>query len=434
MIILSLLFYTLLYLCGLGLISLVIKKPNLLDWVGFSFGLGIILVFFISLTSFVISVPIFVSMTFFFLASIASVFRLRGKLHLSFEKKYSLSQLLLLVAIFLNVIFVFTQTLIRPLIAWDGIASWLFGAKALYLDGKITAAFYHYANYDFPPLFQSLIAFQANIIGKFDEKSVLLFFPLVYTSLVLSFFSTVAQKKGLSYGLIFTFILASTQEVLRQGGYLDHGHIDILLSYFVLCSGVMWLKFYEKKEFSYFLLLQVFLLGVAFTKNEGIIFYILFQILTILTSIKHMPLNYLRKLGVFAFFLTPFLGWMVYKTLYLPPNYRFEGELFLYINRFLPAARQVLQEFLNISRWNIVWILILFSSLFFIRQKTYVYLFLLLVVQVFVYFGIYIMSPYDPVGHIVGSFDRLLLHIFPLLLLLCALAVKKSEKLDKMLR
>lgn len=406
------------------------KKINLLESSGFGFGAGVISVFLISIASITLQFPIVISFIVLILCCI--FLAMKNKLIANHAKKLKPLELLLLVFISANVMFVLVESIIRPLIAWDGIASWFFGGKALYIDGKITSEFYHYANYDFPPLFQTIITTQSNVLNGFSEQAGLLLFPFTYISIVLMFYSAVRAKTSRVVALFATFLLAATHELVRHGGYLDHGHVDILFSYFVLGCGVLFLRFRETRKTGYFLLMQVFLIGVAFTKNEGITLYGLFQILNIVYLFKdRASLKFLAIISVFSLLV---VCWFSYKLYFLPPNYRFEGDVFSYSEYFLSSFSYIFREFINISRWSLLWIVIALSTPLIFRKPLYRVLFCVLLMQLAVYITVYFVSPNNPIDHIKGSFDRLLLHVFPLAFLLSMLSLKGYEKWIKVIK
>lgn len=432
--ILLFLFYCAVLSIGLGVLSLLIDRKQLIEFIGFTFGIGIVLVWGLAQLSFVFGIPTQISVLFFLAISFFFLFKLKETIRLHLVGRIKLPSVVLVLLTITNIVFVFIQSAIRPLIAWDGYASWFFGAKALFIDGKIYSQFYHYANYDFPNLFQSFIAFQSVFIGSYNEQLSLIFFPVLYIFLLLIFFSALLKRNGLFIALFFTFLLGSTQEVLRHAGYLDQGYMDIILSYFILGSGILYLEYKENKNFLLLITLQFFLLGAAFIKNEGFIVYALFQSLVFFTFYKSKAFNK-RKYLLYSFLTTiPVAVWILFKTYYLPANIRFQGQLFMYANQMLPSFSYMLKEFLDIQRWGFMWVLIILFTPLIMRNKKLVGLFTFSVVLLIVYVVIYFASPIDPKVHILGSFDRLILHVYPLLLLLSALSINDYAKYKKMIR
>ena len=70
--------------------------------------------------------------------------------------KLSLSRILafLLVGIanWSLIVYVFVESILRPLNAWDGYASWLFRAKMFFIEGSVSYDISQYIPTDYPPL------------------------------------------------------------------------------------------------------------------------------------------------------------------------------------------------------------------------------------------------------------------------------------------
>lgn len=432
MILLNSLFIGSVFLNGFA-IGRLLKLNSIFLMLGLSFGIGIFLVFIISLLPLVFGQPIVFSVLIYLLVTITlmilpglgyGVSRIRIK-----DKK----NLILLVFIILNCIFVFIQSIIRPLIAWDGIASWFFGGKAFFYQKEVNEAFYNYANFDFPFFFQSILFFQSSLLDKFNETAGLMLFPFIYLSIVILYFSHLKSKSALRISLIFTFILASTQQLLRHGGYLDHGHVDILLSYFVLASTISYLNFREKKKFSAYILMQVFLLACAFIKNEGLVFAIIMQVTFTILNINFYK-QHKSYLVILIITILSIILWIVFKSAYLPANYRFIGPYFTNLHLLSEGLILIISEFVNVSRWNFSWILIFLSIPLIQKSKNYKSISIVLLIVFLSYLFVYFISPVDPRTEIKGSFDRLLLHIFPSIFLISSLLIIKYVTLNDIIK
>ena len=72
------------------------------------------------------------------------------------------------------VFFVGFESILRPVSAWDGWASWLLKAKMFYIDGAVHPSQFLYSESEYPPYLSMYISFLYIGIGKVDDKAVLL--------------------------------------------------------------------------------------------------------------------------------------------------------------------------------------------------------------------------------------------------------------------
>jgi hypothetical protein len=79
-------------------------------------------------------------------------------------------------------------------------------------------------------------------------------------------------------------------------------------------------------------------------------------------------------------------------------------------------------EFINIKNWGFLWLSFVLS-LFIVNKNKYIYIALFIVIfQLAFYFAIYLYAPDGTSINIRSTFDRFLIHISPVALLIIALA------------
>jgi hypothetical protein len=159
-------------------------------------------------------------------------------------------------------------------------------------------------------------------------------------------------------------------------------------------------------------------------KNEGLPFFLF--IVFVGLSVCWIFKKYAHTLAMLYGFVLVSVWYFFKITYHLPTNYlargSFELERLVYV---LPA---VSLEFFRIQRWHFLWIFFFFIYLSNLRNSerkkigvsfvVYVLIFL----QLVVYILVYLITPLNPIEHIQGSFDRLLLHLAPLAMFISAIS------------
>lgn len=312
---------------------------------------------------------------------------------------------------------VFLESILRPVIAWDGFATWFLAAKSFYIQKDIMPDFYRYADFDIPPLSSLYISYLYFWIGAVNDRITLLIFPFFYLSLLILFYFFAKQFMATTMALLFTFFLATMQNVIRHAGRFDVGHVDIVLSYYFFLSFYLLVVFIQKKSFRVLLLLELILAVGALIKNDGVPFFFIVNAAVFIYIVIWCRFYYSVAI---LFGLVPFLAWNYFKaTLGIPESYLQAGIPIF--SRIPQIGIQVIQEFLHISRWNVLWIAFVFAL--FVHKRSVITTLLLAVIsmQLGIYLVVFVITPL-PVGeHMQGSLDRLLLHLAPLALLFTAI-------------
>ncbi len=333
---------------------------------------------------------------------------------------------LLIAGIFLTVIFVIFEALLRPLSAWDGWANWFIGGKAFFLAKGIDINYINYANNSTQPLIHLLLAFSFTMLGKVDDHATLLLFTSFYISLIGMIFIAVRKLFSTRLALLFTFLFATLENVIRHSGRYDVGHADLPLGYIFFSSALLLSLFIKEKSSKVFILYNVFLLIGALTKSEGLAFYAISQIVAIIYLIKEKKWRYFPFLLIS---LIPLAGWELFNIIFHLPTNPFLTK-HINLTRVPLVAFKMSMEFFDINRWNFLWICFIFSFIFLAIRKKLSVITLLCILQLGVYFFIYLSTPIDPAVHIAGSFDRLLLHLTPFAIYTIAFVISLKPKIE----
>jgi hypothetical protein len=397
----------------------VFEEKKLLAYLslGFAVGVGIIIVqmFLFSLMGvnwnrFLLFGPWIIWLIFYAIRKKKDLFLL----HMRFPG--GKTEILLLLFIVFLFIFVVLQSQLRPVVGWDAIATWLMMGKGFYLDGGIRPELYRYLQIDNPPGIGFLLASFYVFSNKINDQAVLLVYSTFYGMLLLVFFAFLRERMPGKYAMLFTFLLASTQALLRQAGRFEAGYADLPLAFLFFTSGILLQKAVLQKKRPLFIAgAFIASIGTLF-KNEGLPFFVLYIIIIFLFSTKKDIISKIKYL-LFPFIL--FLLWQLYKTTQ-NTYYTYYLHSKVVLGRVPVIFFEAAKEFLNITRWNLLWISFIISVL---SERKRVFkdpLALLIILQFFAYLSIFVFTPLDFVDHMHSSFDRLLLQISPLAMFMIA--------------
>lgn len=404
-----------LFWIGYSVIELfsVFPKASLLEKLGFSYGLGagfvILQLFLYSLfhiTWNIVSVlvPWFVLCFIYWLRS---KHKLR-KSKLNFPRKF-IDKIFLFLLIG-NSVYIILESLSRPLLAWDGWATFFLVAKAFFYSGNLDTSVIAYAHTSNPPGLNLLLAYFYILLRHFNDSTVLLIWPAFYISILILLYSSLRQIASQRLSLGLTLLFSLTPNLVRHGGRFDTGNADIILGYFFFFSFLLLKDFIIYRKTKTLILLN-FVLGIgALIKSEGV------PSLIIINSIAILYIFYKKDFSKLIVFLIGFciVGiWQVIKVMNNLPSNPFVVNSFMW-NRIPIIFSEFGKEFLNIRRWNLLWIGFVLSMFILRLKKEYLFTAAIVLLQLAVYFGVYLKTNLNPVAHIESSFDRLLLHLAPI--------------------
>ncbi len=348
-----------------------------------------------------------------------------------FRYVFTMIESILFAGIVTTIIFVIIEANIHPLLAFDGWANWFLGGKAFYLSNGISPQFIRYANNSTPPLISLMIAFVYLCIGHINDQVALFFFTGFYLALLVVFYAYARQYLSRSYALLFVFLLATIENVIRHAGRFDVGYADFPLGYYFFSATIFLITFSQKRTLQSFFLFQFFITTAALVKSEGISYYLISQGLMLYFAGDKRKIT-VQQVLIFVGSVLILISWYLFKHIYhLPENPFVRPQIG--ISRIFPVLFTMLKEFFNFPRWNFLWITYLIACLVSFRNKTARIVIIATLLQLVVYFGVYLTTPLDPVMHIKNSFDRLLLHITPLAMFLVSISItsQKREMLEK---
>ena len=322
------------------------------------------------------------------------------------------------------------ESVIRPLSAWDGFAIWLVKSKMFFIDGFVNPNIYFVLRDSYPYIVNLSGTFIYEVLGKVDDTAVLLLFYGFYLFLFLIFFSALKDEVGAKKSLVFSFLLISTQNIIRHGGRFEAGYVDLALGFYIFVSYHLLKLYLRHEKLNNLIVLQLILGVTALIKVEGSAFCLIVNAILLyklLLKQKKIKESFMAFLWV-----VPVLDWQIFKT-QNHINFTLYENPHLNLYRIPAILVEMSREFINIQNWNLLWIVFFLSLIYvFIRKQSKSILLLLIISQVVVYFLVFIISPNEPNIHVRGVFNRLLLHVAPLAVYFIAISftnpLKKHEK------
>lgn len=334
------------------------------------------------------------------------------KFNLNLKLK-SYDKLLLFLILILS-IFVFFEAMVRPVLAWDGWASWFFKGKIFYLDGFVDPNVLKDMKADYPLNISLVVAFIYTILGNINDKLSLIIYPLFYLTLSTVFFFSIKRIVGISKALLFTFLLMSIQNIIRHAGRYEAGQADIILGYYFFTSSILLIKYIETKNVKILVLLSLFLGIVSQIKNEGIPFSIIIGVLILYQILKY---KLYKHTLLSLFWVLPIIDWQLFKHVNHFPRNLFLNNGSIHLGRIVPNLIEFLKEAINIQNWSLLWI-IFYLGFFFVllgfNKNKIRLLYMIILAQLFIYFFMYLLMPLDPLIYYKNVTDRLYLHLAPL--------------------
>jgi len=315
----------------------------------------------------------------------------------------------------------------RPAYQFDSRAIWLQKAKILYHERTIfsDAVVDIARNHPHPryplllPMTQSWVFYH---MQETDDRAGRLLFLLFFVGLLAATYElskTESTKRVAAFSLFLLLLVPFMYSGILPG--TASGYADLILSFYITSSALMmalWLK--ERKLV--FVLAGAFLAAAcAMVKNEGLVFA---GNLLILTAIFSLEKGWLarRKEGVLLFFvitgllLAPALSVRSRLPAFLDENYLAHATpaaIIAGVSRVPKTFSGFIREFSDFSDWGVFWLLIGVAAVQCVMTRRRIPLFILalILVQVFAYFAIFIITPNDPAGQMRDALSRLFYHV-----------------------
>jgi len=320
----------------------------------------------------------------------------------------------------------------KPQGAWD---SWMIynrAARFIYRGGDhwadaFSPEMYWFFHTDYPPLVSLNVASGWDALG---EETVRI--PIVLGGVFLFgsaglLFAGMNIYKTLGQASLAMMALFGTSAYIEMG---SKQVADIPLSFFILATGIL-LFLYSIHNQHELLILAGLTAGLAaWTKNEGLQFFLV-SIIVILFVYRHRLRLFLpRYILGFAF---PIALVIYFKTIIAPPN-DIVVDFANRINQVFDPNRHIvlLQEFgtnlMALSNWALLAVYLVILGIDITKDFMYPFLACLtmVVLQLIGYYSIFLISPHPLSWHL-SALYRLLLQVSPLIIFLYFSVVRTPE-------
>lgn len=326
---------------------------------------------------------------------------------------------------------------------YDAQAIWNMRARFIYRSGENwESAFSPEINRDFHMDYPLLIPL--NVSGGWNALGgEVLRIPAIQSMLFLYgaagvLFCLVAYRRTSLQAVLALAILLATPLLMLFASFQT---ADIAVAYYFLSTGSLLVLSFNDEEPRLLFLAGMMSALSAWAKNEGIPFMLITVLFTTIILFKQ---NRFARIRYFlAGTIIPIATIVLFK-IHLPvsqSNDLFTGNALTVIlskildpTRYISIFKHLASELIHLGDWHmsIVIILAIYGWIVGIK-KSYEdsmvsrWIIILPLLQLAVYFGIYLVTPFDLVWHMNYSMSRLLIHLFPMALLWFFLIVNTPE-------
>lgn len=365
---------------GYLMLRLILKRENLSLLLSFflAYGLGS---YFITIQLFIY---LFIFRLKFYLPSFYLIVLLESIILLFWAKKrkyllfklsspnfklfrIKLRELIFILLILFQCIFLVSNALVRPVISYDSLAMWSFKAKTLYYERTVDFNPENYlylgggGHINYPwhiPLLQYWLHVN---LGEYNDLLVNFIFVFYFLGSLAVIYYFLKRYIGIFQSLVFTFLLSS-MPLFFYHGY--NAYADLPLSFYILLSFVflyLWLS--RQNRLKYLFLSGVFL-GISYwTKDTAIL--IILPCLATLFLYYLMGRVKIRSILLYVIFIIlPVLPWIIFKF-----SHRLDISNVGWQIGFHP---EVLKSFagslISSNSWNIWWFIVILSFIIFIKK------------------------------------------------------------------
>lgn len=332
--------------------------------------------------------------------------------------------------IIFEILYAFFRALIKPIEAYDAIATYAIRSKIFYLGNSIPRDFFYnfsllFPHPDYPlniPLSETFVYL---FLGNLNDQIAKVIFPLYFLAILGLLYFAARRFSGRTGALLFTFILAT---VPQFNHFATNAYLDVPLSYYCF-AGTLFLLYWfrETKSLGCLYISAVMTAMAGWTKNEGFV-YCAANILLLLVFLfinrrgikKKDILNGLLYIAVILLILAPWL-WVKFTANLVNSDVGSTTLRELNVIKQSYKAWPILYEFqrqiFGPKKWNIIWIAI-FIAIVSCRKKIFAddqkYITISLALTVSGYIFAYLIGR-DEIRHMVGTtWSRMMTHFLPL--------------------
>jgi len=325
-----------------------------------------------------------------------------------------------------------------PFGEWDGWAIWSSHARYLYRAGPVWQQYIvNSAHPDYPLLQPAATARLWRYLGTDISEPAGVEAVLITISGVLVLAAGLWELRRSSLSFLIPMLLVGTPFYWTLGVWQ---YADLPLSVYILITLVLIYLYWERRLVPHLLLAAGFAAGcAAATKNEGLLFALVISFALLIQMVLKPVKGAARHLAMFFVGLLPWVATTLYFKLAVGApsdivNNRASGELLAKIldtQRYVQIGSAFLSGFGTFGRWAFgPWIVLCAFVLTwginrrYLRSGGWIVTASAVMMMGIGYFAVYVISPLSLDYHLSTSLDRLMMHLWPSVLLLAGLAVE----------
>lgn len=377
-------------------------------------------------------------------------FRIENKAHGRpvFEKadniKSKFLKYFLIGGISFEVLHAFFKAVIRPIEAYDAIATYAIRSKIFYLANSVPKDFFYNLSLLFPhpdyplniPLSETFVYLFS---GSLNDQLVKVIFPLYFVAILGILYFGIRRISGRNEALLFTFLLST---IPQFNNFATNAYHDVPFAYYCFISTLFLLYWFKETKSLGLLFISAAMTALsAWTKNEGFV-YCMANIILLAVFLFNNRLT-LKKRGLFAglsyigiilLILAPWLWVKLTANLVnsdVGSTTLSQLNIFKQFYKLWPIFYEFQRQIFGPKKWNIIWIAIIFFAVVYRKKilngnQKYITMSLVLIISGYVF--AYLIGR-DDIWHMVGTtWSRMPMHFLPLAVYWLACLLKDEIK------
>jgi hypothetical protein len=347
------------------------------------------------------------------------------------KSKHGFIEILLIAVILLTTSLILVDSFVLPINSWDAIAIWSFKAKIFYSETIRHTLYFtdqtkSYSHPDYPVMIPFIQSYFYHAAGRVDDRLARMLFPSYFIFLLLFVYSALRRGLERKHALFFTALLASLPCFLSES---VSGYVDVPFAFYYF-PAILYLYLWMKENAAdYIMLSAVFSALTVFAKNEGTAAFLISAVALAAFIILNRKKECLRHAGYYLVTsVVIMLPWLIFKRNITVIQEDYFSKLSLHnvfgnFDRLSVIFPSLFREFARLSNWNILWLI--FAPAIIAGYKNFTRdpmrsLALILLMNIGLYVLIYVITPWDAQELIGFTLTRLLIHVAPIVVFICA--------------
>ena len=350
---------------------------------------------------------------------------------------------LLIVGITFEVLYAFFRAFIKPIEAYDAIATYAIRSKIFYLTGSMPHDFFYNLSQLFPhpdyplniPLSETFVYL---FLGSVNDQLVKIIFPLYFVAVLGILYYAVKRFSSRTSALLFTFILAT---VPQFNNFATNAYHDVPFAYYCFAGTLFLLYWFKETKSVGYLYISAAMTAIgAWTKNEGFVYcaanVMLLGIFMFMNRRNMKIRDVLIGISYVFIILLILSPWLYVKFAANLVNSDVGSTTLDQLNIFKqcykiwPVFYEFQRQVFGPKKWNLIWIAFIASAIAYRRKifnegQRYITISLALIISGYVF--AYLIGR-DDIQHMVETtWSRMAMHFLPLTVYWIAVLFSKPK-------